>query len=242
MKKLIGIMLFAFISVPKANGVAITQKKFLIDSTQSTEMLRVLNVENVPQTCEVSVGGTQVNSDGLLEISDSVGQIKDLVRFAPRRFNIRPGEHQNVRLQYRRKPNTEPGEHLGLLALKCSDMEYSVQGQVQIKPQLVHHMPIIARVGNLNVKAEISSAKKVETGVDVTLAITGNRSLVGQFEVTNKSTGEVIFTSNDKTIYPQKPVKTFSLEFIGGLKAPLLIQFKENSKFGGNLIIDKNVD
>jgi len=231
--------------VINAYSISISTRRLYLDPKSNSTFIRVHNMDSGMQSCEVKVNDIVINNIGNIELITN-GEVtknsaKPLIRLAPRRFTIEPNEYQMVKLLYRRKPGLKNGEYQGVLAIKCTEQIENSNLPVTIVPALVHNVPVIVRTGRLPLQAEFVSTRINGNKLQVELKIQGQRSLSGKVTVINSASGEVVSERNHVSIYSQQPVK--KLEFsLGEYKNELLlIRFTENTKFGGDLVIEQPI-
>lgn len=233
-----------------AFSVTISARRLYLDPQNNTTDIRILNMESSTQSCEVDIGDIEINSQGRIILAPNgnspMNSAKPLLRLAPKKFTISPGEYQIVKLLYRRKPGIENGEFRGVLAIKCKAKSEPYEAEinnetVDIQPALVHNVPVIVRTGRLPFKAEFTLARISDGRLEIELSISGQRSITGDIALLDANTGEVLFEDKDISIYEQQPLKTLSINIQDILQTPLLVKFTENTKFGGDLVIQRMV-
>lgn len=231
-----------------AFSISISARRLYLDPQNNSTDIRVLNMEGQTQSCEVEIGDIEINSQGLIALvsngNSPMNSAKPLLRLAPKRFTISPGQHQTVKLLYRRKPGIENGEFRGVLAIKCKDKPKTNEAEtnneiVKIQPALVHNVPVIVRTGRLPFEAQFTQARISDGQVEIEVTISGQRSITGDITLLNSNTGEVLFEEKDLSIYEQQPVKALTINIKDVSNAPLLVKFTENTNFGGDLVIQR---
>lgn len=241
-------ILFCFLNlvVIDAFGISITARRLYLDPKSDTTNIRVLNMDAEAQRCTVQVNDILINNKGLIELAadgtTTENSAKPLIRLAPRRFDLGMREHQMVKLLYRRKPGIENGEYQGVLAIKCVAKKQNVDEAVSIDAALVHNVPVIVRTGRLPLQAEFTNSNIQDDHLQLELTITGNRSLTGDLEVIDSASGDVIYKRKDLSVYSQQPKKQLDVPLGEYLGSPLLLKFTENANFGGDLVIQKQIN
>jgi hypothetical protein len=228
-----------------AYSISISARRLYLDPKSNTTSIRVHNTDANVQNCEVEITDVVINTLGNISLatgSATENSAKPLVRLAPRRFSLGQREHQLVKLLYRRKPGLKNGEYQGVLSIKCSEKAEVNDKSVNILARLVHNVPLIVRTGRLPVEAEFVSTNINGDNLQVILKIQGQRSLTGGVTVINSETGEVISEQKNVSIYAQQPEKQLEFWLGENRSTPLLIEFTENSTFGGDLSIQQPVN
>jgi hypothetical protein len=231
--------------VINAYSVSISTRRLFLDPTSNSTVIRVHNMDSALQHCDVQINNIVINSKGLMTLATNgeavINSAKPLIRLAPRRFVLGTGEHQMVKLLYRRKPGLENGEFQGVVSIKCTEKMANSNLPVTIIPALVHNVPIIVRTGRLPIKAEFISTTLSDSKLIVELKIEGERSITGDISVINSDTGDVIAERKHLSIYAQQPVQKLELSLGEYKNAPLLIKYTEDPKMGGDLMIQQQL-
>ncbi|MFT5706288.1 MAG: P pilus assembly chaperone PapD [Oceanospirillaceae bacterium] len=242
------LILFTLLNsvIMSAYGISISARRLYLDPKNNDTNIRVLNTDSQTQSCVVEVVDIFITSSGKIALADSstlaTSSAKPLVRLAPRRFTLVPGENQKVKLLFRRKPGLENGEYQGALAIKCTITGGKNDSLVKINAALVHNVPLIVRTGKLPIQAEFVSTTFIQNDLQVVLKIAGNRSLTGTLALINPESGEVLNTIKDQSIYAQQPLVTLNLPLGEYRNSPLLLRFTEAPELGGDLVIEQTVN
>jgi len=231
--------------VINAYSISISARRLYLDPKSSTTDIRIHNMDTLSQQCEVVIKDIVINNQGKIALvsNDEItaNSAKPLIRLAPRRFTIGMKEHQMVKLLYRRKPGVKNGEYQGVLAIKCKNKAKDTDSRVNIAAALVHNVPVIVRTSKLPINVKFVSTEIIEDNLEVELKIDGQRSITGTLALINSASGEILTELKNVSIYAQQPVKTLSFPISQYKNRPLLIKFTENSKFGGELVIQKSI-
>jgi|GEM_PF-1978171 len=243
---MIGFML----NTLNVNAVSISTKRLYLAPQTKSAAIYVVNIENKTQSCNLSLKDAVISDNSIIHPAPKGKTIANsatkLVRFAPRRFELGPNQHQNIKLSFRRRPGLNNGEYKGLFSIRCqTDNGDTADGKakmVSIKPSLVLNVPLIVHTGNLKASAAFESVKLTTQQVEVTMSITGNRAITGDLELVEKKSGEIIAVKKDMSIYWESPRKHVILPITKNVTSALYIRFRENPKFGGNLLITQQVN
>jgi hypothetical protein len=229
-----------------AYSISISTRRLYLDPQSDSTFIRVHNMEDGLQICNVDIKETFINKLGNISLVTSgevtANSAKPLVRLAPKRFTIGTSKHQMVKLLYRRKPGLENGEYRGVLAIQCKEKTENSTRQVTIAPSLIHNVPVIVRTGKLPIQAEFVNTSIIGKTLHLELKIQGQRSLTGKISVINSATDEVIFERINLSIYAEEPL--LKLEFALGeyQNTALLAKFTEDPTMGGDLMIQQPVN
>lgn len=225
--------IFILASLP-VGAVSITKTRLFLDSTSRMTDMGVYNSNSSTKTCDVSLKKVGLSGDAL-GLSQSLPPLPDptpLVRLAPRKFDLGNNEHQAFKLIYRRKPGIEAGEYIGAIAIRCSDKEKNSNERISIKPQLVHNIPLVVRVGTLSVSGHFKEAQINGNKAKIYFSVQGNRSVTGDFKIMDKTSGELLVEKKKVSIYPQLAGKELLFNLPNANYASLEVVFKENKESG----------
>jgi hypothetical protein len=232
-----------------ADAISISTKRLYLSPEKDLAMIYVVSEEPALQKCQITVRDSEIGDNSIIQFLPE-GKVptkspKDLIRFSPRRFEVSPGQFQNVKLSYRRRPGVTDGEYKGLLAIRCQTItdgnEINTPKMVTLKPTIVLNVPVIVHTGDIEANASFKSLKLSEKHIDVTIETTGNRAITGDLEIIEKSTGQILTSKQEMSIYWESPTKKVTLAIDKSFNFPLTVRFKEDPKFGGNLIIEQQI-
>jgi hypothetical protein len=131
---------------------------------------------------------------------------KDMIRIAPRSVSLMPAQDQNIRLLIRKPDNVTQGEYRSHLRVTLVHGDYqpnaanSDQQQgasLAIKPKLALVIPIILRFGQTSYQVTLANpaisqqqdnSAKYSNYLSLSLQRTGDRSAMGDIEITWKPT------------------------------------------------------
>jgi hypothetical protein len=233
------------LSAYNASAVSINTKRLYLAPKSDIATIYVVSSESKNQSCQISVKDSEIISNSYIQLlptgQTALNSAAKMIRFAPRRFEISPNQHQNIKFSYRRRPGLENGEYKGLVSIRCQTAATSLANVklVTVKPLLVLNVPIIVHTGDLKVSADFESVKLTEKQIEVNIKIVGERAITGDLEVIDKDSGEILASKKEMSIYKESPTKQVTLPLNKSVNSPLIIRFKENSKFGGgNLLIE----
>lgn len=136
-----------------------TQVVTLINTGKETRSYRV----EWRQLMAVSEGGYREYTE---EEKKSFAGLERIVRVTPKQVTLQPGQRQSVKLLLRKPENLNAGEyrsHLSFTALPVQAEADSNQNQTSIKLEVLmsYSMPVIYRVGSVNVNPQITDISLV---------------------------------------------------------------------------------
>jgi len=182
--------------------------RIVLDNNERTAALTLKNTGDASGTYRAELIEMNMSENSIDEIPE--GQpapysAKKLLRISPRSITLAPGEEQDIRLLIRKPANTEDGEYRSHLKITMteSNVEEAAAREanptvtkgvtIAVRPRLSLVIPVIIRYGKTSYTIKIISAKlhydKDETGkkhpsVDVVLLRDGNRSSMGDLDIT----------------------------------------------------------
>ena len=178
-----------------------------------------------------------------------------MIRYAPRRIMLEPGQPQSVRITARPPAELPDGEYRVHMSFRAvpdatpvapAPVEAAPATGVQIKLTPIYGItiPLIVRKGQLEGAATIASAQVVRetTGSTLQLAMTrsGARSIYGEIQVLKRGQREPVYLARGIAIYPELTARSLSLplspEQAVLLKGSVRIEYREPAELGGKLI------
>lgn len=180
----------------------------------------------------------------------------DMVRYAPRRITLSPGQPQSVRISVRPPEGLPDGEyrvHMSFRAVPTAatpeeNAKQDSAGGVSIKLVPIYGItiPVFLRKGRLEASASLANPHVVTNQqgaafLEVTMNRTGQRSVFG--EVLGRSPkGEILFTSRGIAVYPEINKRQLQVplspEQAAKLKGPIKLEYRELPENGGALITE----
>jgi len=252
MKKiLLMLTLFLIENCHVSYAISLTSYRIYLDKNFRTESFVIFNRTLTAEDCQLSF------IDFPFDKASNIGKkitgmtpktsATNLVRFSPKKFQIKGGSNQTVRFSLRRKANTPVSEYHSYLSINCGksidDSNNNNNGRISLSPRLVHNIPVIARTGELTAALNFSDIHIDEGGKLVfKLNRSGNRSVYGVIEIINKTNGNVINYLQGVSLYAQSDYRAFDFSLPEGTDInSLRIRFKEDSKYGGSITINHDV-
>ncbi len=197
------VTIFGFsINLSAQGDLLITPKRVVFEGDrQNKEMLNLANLGSDTAVYSISFVQYRMNEDGsftVIEEEDSLHMFSEpYLRIFPRTVTLAPREPQVIALQYRKKPDMRPGEYCSRLFFR-SEKKIVPRGsepisdttkiRIQLTPIFGLSIPIIIRVGEVNVSSTLSDLKiQVEQDrnlyLKLTINRTGNISVFGNISV-----------------------------------------------------------
>ena len=176
----------------------------------------------------------------------------EMLRYAPKRITLLPGQPQAIRLSARPAADLPDGEyrvHMSFRAIPPAlspeaAQDQAVAGQLAIRLTPVYGItiPVFIRKGRLDAGATIANPRLGSNAgakwLELDLHRTGQRSVYG--EILGKRGNEQVFALKGVAIYPEVQGRSVRIpltaEQIGKLTGPIRIEYRELPENGGQLI------
>lgn len=230
--------------------------RVILEGGRGTQIL-LNNIGDEEATYRVSAEFRRMGEDGslqdvaLAEINEKEGAARDMVVFAPRRITLPPNQPQAIRIAARPPAGLADGEyriHLLFRAIpKPRPVEESAQSEglsFRLTPVYGVTIPVIVRLGRLDVEAAIADVRVSEHSgqkvVAVDISRAGDRSTYGTLAVLKAGEEEPIAFLNGVAIYPEVGKRTVNVplrhDYEGTLSGPVTVEYRLPQGDGGALI------
>ena len=219
------------------------------------------NIGSAPATYRITVELRRMDAEG--DFSDvaeeSANAVEraalDMIRYAPRRITLLPGQPQAVRISARPAPDLPDGEyrvHMGFRAIPAAmtpeeaAKEAAAGGlSIRLTPVYGITIPVFVRKGRLEASAALANPRFVKDGeqtfVELDMSRTGLRSVFGMVEG-KTARGEAVFQQRGIAIYPEVTQRKLRVpvtpEQQAKLTGPIRIEYRELPENGGQLIAE----
>lgn len=219
------------------------------------------NIGSAPATYRITVELRRMDAEG--DFSDvaeeSANAVEraalDMIRYAPRRITLLPGQPQAVRISARPGPDLPDGEyrvHMGFRAIPAAmtpeeaAKEAAAGGlSIRLTPVYGITIPVFVRKGRLEASAALANPRFVKDGeqtfVELDMSRTGQRSVFGMVEG-KTARGEAVFQQRGIAIYPEVTQRKLRVpvtpEQQAKLTGPIRIEYRELPENGGQLIAE----
>jgi P pilus assembly chaperone PapD len=177
-----------------------------------------------------------------------------MLRYAPKRIALLPGQPQSIRLTARpgtELPNGEYRVHLSFRAVPpalspdaAQDLAEADQVAIRLTPIYGITIPVFIRKGRLEAGVTIANPRlggnKTVKWLDLDLGRSGQRSVYG--DIIGKRGSEQIFTLKGIAVYPEIEGRTVRIPLdaaqIAKLSGPVRIEYREPPENGGQLLAE----
>jgi P pilus assembly chaperone PapD len=238
------IFLLNFTNQAQAN-LALSKYRLFFDNSNRSDSLQLRNTGSGALTFSVSLGLVAMTEEGTLhQIEDDPYSAIGLLRYSPKRGRIEAGGRQALRFSLRKPADLEDGEYRAVLLISSAP-EADGSGSLSIRPSLSYSVPIIARHGRLEAKTELLEPRLIMRSgvphVEFWQTLEGNRSLFGNFIVSDNKGNELGVLNNSAVYLPLKRRKV-NIPLNDMVKGKVVIDYKEIAKFGGNLAAKTEIE
>lgn len=264
--RLLCACLAALLAAPvQAQGdLLVAPTRVVVNNAGNAEVV-LSNIGNLPATYRIALELRRMDETGdFNDIEPSAATTEeraalDMVRFAPRRVTLLPGQPQAVRIAIRPPEGLPDGEyraHMSFRAVPATDAPPAAGDgavpatgvTIKLTPIYGITIPVFLRKGQLSAQARIDGARLVKaadaTRLEIDLSRTGQRSTYG--EIVGKAPGgSVLFTQRGIAVYPEvarrKVYLPLSAEQAATVKGPIRLEYRELPENGGALIAEATV-
>lgn len=178
----------------------------------------------------------------------------EMLRYAPKRITLLPGQPQAIRLSARPAPELPDGEYRVHMSFRAvppalspeAAQEQATAGQLAIRLTPVYGItiPVFIRKGRLEAGATIANPRlggnATSKWLELDMRRSGQRSVYG--EILGKRGSEQIFLIKGVAIYPEVQGRSVRIpltaEQIAKLSGPIRIEYRELPENGGQLIAE----
>lgn len=252
------LALFAALPAAAQGDLLVAPTRVIINNGGSAEVI-LSNIGSEPATYRIVLELRRMNAEGdLVEVPEAEANALEkaaleMVRYAPRRILLAPGQPQAVRITARPAAELPDGEYRVHMVFRSIPAAVSPEeaervrasGQFQIRLQPVYgiSIPVFIRKGRLEAGAAIGAVTLERQGTGGSIAVqlnrTGNRSVYGEV-VARDAGGQQIALVRGVAIYPEaSQVKVdlgLSPEALARLRGPVQIEYRELPENGGKTI------
>jgi P pilus assembly chaperone PapD len=234
--------------------------RVIINNAGSAEVV-LSNIGREPATYRIMLELRRMNADGELaevpvaEANALEKAALEMVRFAPRRIVLPPGQPQAVRVTVRPPEGLPDGEYRVHMVFRSIPVAVSPEeaerarasGEFSIRLQPVYgiSIPIFIRKGRLEAGAQLGGVEltRTPTGgvIGLTVSRTGARSVYGEV-IARTARGEAIASVRGVAVYPEvsqvKVDLALTPEQLARAKGPVRIEYREMPENGGRVIAE----
>lgn len=233
----------------------IAPTRVLLNGSRGTEVI-LSNIGAEEATYRIGLELRRMLPDGsLVGVEDSAASEKEraaleMIRYAPRRITLPPGQPQSVRIAARPGSELPDGEYRVHLAFRAipkpapapAPSEAASGISVALIPIYGVTIPVIVRQGRIEAQVAIADARiaQGERGAQLEFALDriGERSTYGEIRVSKG--GKPVYMARGVAVYPEIGRRTVELpltsEQVAALTGPVRIEYREMPEAGGEVI------
>jgi P pilus assembly chaperone PapD len=253
-------LLFALSATPLKAGIGdllVAPTRIVLDGRKGTEII-LNNIGDETATYRLSVEFRRMTPDGGLEDvaqpSHEDELARDMIVYAPRRVTLAPRQPQSIRISARPPAGLPDGEYRVHLLFRAVPPPNPVATQDEpakglsfsLTPIYGVTIPVIVRLGNLQVKAGIANVRLEHRGgkalVALDLSRSGERSTFGEVRVTKAGVKNPIAIQRAVAIYKELGTRSVEIpineDFTGDPAGPVTVQYVENYDDGSKTIAE----
>jgi len=254
-----------FVNPAYAQGdLLVAPTRVVVNGAGNTEVV-LSNIGEKSATYRISLELRRMDESGDFQdideaaASDAERAALEMVRFAPRRVTLLPGQPQAVRLSVRPPEGLPDGEyrvHMGFRAIPgASSPEGSAEAEevasgvsIKLTPIYGITIPVFLRKGRLEAEAGIAGARLARLAgrdfLEVSMSRTGNRSVYGEL-LGKTARGEALFSMRGIAIYPEVNRRQVHVplnpEQLSKAKGPIQLEYRELPENGGAVLAQATV-
>lgn len=264
-RRFAGVLFAAIVAMALPSSLAaqgdllVAPTRLVLDGRRGGEVI-LSNIGSEEATYRVTLELRRMTPDGDLEqVAEEAANVSEkaaleMIRYAPRRVILPPGEPQSIRISARPGAELPDGEyrvHMSFAALpKVRPLAPAEDGaaaeglSIRIQPIYGITIPIIVRKGNLEVTGALANPRLEDTAdgpvfaVDISRA--GRASLYGDLLVYPQGADEPAFVARGLGVYPEIDSRHsafgVSPEQAAAMRGPVRVELRQPVQLGGALI------
>lgn len=249
---------FSIATPAQAQGdLLVAPTRVILDGSRGTEVI-LSNIGSEEATYRIGLELRRMNEDGELVPVEEVdaNSIEEaslgMIRYAPRRIALPPGQPQAIRLSARPGADLPDGEyrvHMSFKAIprprEVTEEESQAEGVTfRLIPVYGITIPIIVRHGRVEAQVALTQPAIVqgEAGPEFSMAIerSGDSSTYGALTVFKPGASDPVLQLGGVAVYPEighREVRfRLNPEQVTALRGPVRVEYREMPEQGGGLI------
>ena len=231
--------------------------RIILDGRRGTEVI-LSNIGSEEATYRIGLELRRMTATGqLIDVeTDAANDLEQaalsMIRYAPRRITLPPGQPQAVRISARPDADLPDGEyrvHMSFRAIPkprpATETPEEGQGiSIKLVPIYGVTIPIIVRHGRLQATVAIHDPKVIPgvrgPELQIALSRSGGSSTYGELRVTRPGSADPVFLARGIAIYTELAERTVQFDLTpeqaAALKGRLRFEYREMPEAGGALI------
>ncbi|MEO0462591.1 MAG: molecular chaperone [Pseudomonadota bacterium] len=231
--------------------------RVILDGRRGTEVI-LSNIGSEEATYRIGLELRRMMANGRLtpvekvDANEAEEAALAMIRYAPRRITLPPGQPQSVRLAARPGADLPDGEyrvHMSFKAIpkprEVTESDAQVEGvTIKLIPIYGVTIPIIVRHGRVEAQVAMTQPR-IETGekgpeLVLTLNRSGDSSTFGEFRVMKPGVEEPVLLTRGIAVYTELDAREVRIpmsdEQAAAMSGPLRFEYREMPEAGGALI------
>jgi len=257
----IALLSCALPAAPAAAAVGdllVAPTRLVLDGRKGAEVI-LNNIGDEPATYRISVEFRRMLPDGSLEEVKSPSSAEqaasNMIVYAPRRVTLAPNEPQSIRINARAPQGLADGEYRVHLLFRAIPPAIPVAQQATAEAKGVSFrlipvygvtIPVIVRLGSLQVQAAINNVRVAERdgkrAIALALTRSGTRSTFGDVRVLKSGIKDPIAIQRAVAVYTdvnsRDVVIPVAESFKGQLAGPVTVQYIETFEDGSKTLAE----
>jgi len=249
------------VSQPAAAGVGdllVAPTRLVLNGGRGAEII-LNNIGDEPATYRISVEFRRMNPNGTLdevaEPTDAEEIARDMIVYAPRRVTLAPNEPQSIRIAARPPQGLPDGEYRIHMLFRAIPPATPVAKAAsapakglsfRLTPVYGVTIPVIVRLGNLDVQAGISNVRLEQRdgkpAIAADISRSGRRSTFGEVRVLKPGVKDPIGVQRAVAVYTEIDRRSvfipLSEAFKGPVAGPVTVQYIETYDDGTRTIAE----
>lgn len=231
--------------------------RIIMDGRRGTEVI-LSNIGSEEATYRIGLELRRMTPEGnLVEVPRETANERelaalDMIRYAPRRITLPPGQPQSVRIGARPGADLPDGEYRVHMSFSGIPNPKPLTGSseeangisIRLTPIYGVTIPVMVRHGRLEAQIAISDARLVQQSegsvLDVAITRSGESSTYGELRVLTQGSNEPVAIARGIAIYAElgerRAAIPLSPEQAARLTGPVRIEYREMPESGGALL------
>ncbi|MEW9799055.1 fimbrial biogenesis chaperone [Alteromonas sp. CYL-A6] len=231
---LVVLMLLPFMA---SANITLSKYRIYFDANDRAEALQLRNTGATDAQFSAELVLSAMTEEGkVYTVFEDEFDASPLLRYSPKRGTIGPGQRQALRFALRKPAGLPEGEYRAVLKL-TSSLATPGNGSINLNSKLAYSIPVIVRHGRLSATTTLTQPQTIMVNDNPHIQLwqtrEGNRSLYGNFMVTDEDGNEVGVVNGIATYLPLQKRKVL-IPLKPGFRGPVTITFTENENYGGD--------
>lgn len=219
-------------------NITLSKNRLFFAENERSDAVQLRNSGGRPMQFMTKLHLVEMDENGgIIRVDELENSAISMLKFSPKRGVVKPGGKQVIRFSVRRPRNLGAGEYRAVLSITTSIATDKPEA-VTLKSSLAYNMPVIIRHGTTDATTAIVNPRVVYFNntpqLEFWQTLDGNRSLFGNFTVTNKE-GEQVGLLNGVAVYTPLTQRKVLIPLNDVYEDDeLSVQYNEVIGFGGN--------